>query len=235
MDRKRVFAHGDFSVVVVTPSRRAVQMTFRVKPEALYVTVPLGTRDEAVCRGIDELRDRLLVNQKRVERRVIDFNFKLEKPCFQLSLVKGSLDGFHLRLSGCNAEIVAPATTHFEKEEVQEMLHRAIEQILKRCAAEFLPPLLRSLSLKHQLPYKQVKITGSKGRWGSCSQHKVINLSCYLMLLPLHLIESVLLHELAHTKEMNHGEAFWTLLDRLSEGRAWALREELKQYDMDLK
>ena len=88
--------------------------------------------------------------------------------------------------------------------------------------------------MTHGLPYEQLKINRSKGRWGSCSAKKHINLSCYLMLLPSHLIDYVLLHELAHMKEMNHSEKFWALLDKLTDGKAKALRKELMQFNINI-
>ena len=104
---------------------------------------------------------------------------------------------------------------------------------MKKVAGEYLPPLLDALAEHYGLSYKRVKITGSKGRWGSCSAAGSINLSCYLMLLPSHLMDYVLLHELSHTKEMNHGPRFWELLDSMTEGRAHLLRAELRQFNTD--
>lgn len=53
------------------------------------------------------------------------------------------------------------------------------------------------------------------------------------MLLPPHLMDYVLLHELSHTKEMNHGPRFWELLDSMTGGRARALRAELRGFNTD--
>ena len=95
-------------------------------------------------------------------------------------------------------------------------------------------PRLEHLSAQCGLSYASVKINSSQGRWGSCSARKNINLSYYLVLLPSHLIDYVLLHELCHTREMNHGERFWDLLNRFTDGKALALRKELKKYRTEI-
>ncbi|MDR0540592.1 MAG: M48 family metallopeptidase [Dysgonamonadaceae bacterium] len=97
-------------------------------------------------------------------------------------------------------------------------------------AKQYLPAELQRLARLHGFHYSRVKIRKSKTRWGSCSSKGIINLSFYLMLLPLHLIEYVLLHELCHTVEMNHSAAFWSLLDRHTQRPAKDLRKELRNY-----
>ncbi|GHV60657.1 hypothetical protein FACS1894182_15350 [Bacteroidia bacterium] len=104
------------------------------------------------------------------------------------------------------------------------------ENELRIRAKQYLPAELQRLSELHGFRYTQVKIRKSKTRWGSCSSKGIINLSFYLMLLPSHLIEYVLLHELCHTVEMNHSIAFWSLLNNHTDGQAKVLRKELRNY-----
>lgn len=104
------------------------------------------------------------------------------------------------------------------------------ETELRKKAKKYLPERLDFLAGKHHFNYSSVKIRKSRTRWGSCSSKKTINLSFYLMLLPEHLADYVLLHELCHTRYMNHGPEFWQLLDNVTNGHAKRLRKELRSY-----
>ena len=67
----------------------------------------------------------------------------------------------------------------------------------------------------HDLEYNEIKITRAKKRWGSCSSQKNLNFSWRLIMAPLEVIDYVVVHELAHTKEMNHSKRFWDLVEAL--------------------
>jgi len=107
------------------------------------------------------------------------------------------------------------------------------ETALRRRAQSVLPAQLAELARLHGFQYSGVTIRKSRSRWGSCSTKKSINLSLYLMLLPEHLIEYVLLHELCHTVQMNHSPAFWALLNRCTGNKAHELRREIRKYKVD--
>ena len=170
------------------------------------------------------------VARKKQTRPLIDLNFRIDTEFFKLSLVSGQHERFLSRSELGEMQIICPPGADFADAELQVWLRKVIEEALRRNAKIILPPRLYMLSQKHNLPYQSVKINSSSGRWGSCSARRTINLSYYLVLLPKHLIDYVLLHELSHTREMNHGERFWALLDELTEGKAQALRKELRQY-----
>jgi predicted metal-dependent hydrolase len=117
------------------------------------------------------------------------------------------------------------------KNELKSQPATIIDEVrLRQQACSFLPVKLAELADSCGFTYKTVKIRKSKTRWGSCSSKGTISLSYYLMLLPQHLIEYVLLHELCHTVQMNHSPAFWALLDENTRGKAKELRNEIKKY-----
>ena len=166
----------------------------------------------------------------RAKNPPIDWKFRIDAPCFRLSLTRGTTSRFLIRREGEETQIVCPPDTNFADTQLQDWLHRVAAEAMRHRAKEVLPLRLEMLARAHGLAYNSVKINASAGRWGSCSARGDINLSLHLMLLPLHLIDYVLLHELSHTREMNHGPRFWALLNRMTAGKAQALREELKGY-----
>jgi predicted metal-dependent hydrolase len=81
-------------------------------------------------------------------------------------------------------------------------------------AGELLRQALAAVSREAGLPYAGVTIRAQRTRWGSCSAKGHINLNYTLSFLPWELCRVVLLHELCHTRELNHGPRFWALLER---------------------
>ena len=101
---------------------------------------------------------------------------------------------------------------------------------LRKEAHATLPPLVAELAARYGLRYTSLRISSAHTRWGSCSGKNGISLSLFLMLLPKHLREFIILHELCHTQHHNHSAAFHALLNTLVGGKEKALNRELKAY-----
>ncbi|MGE4299536.1 MAG: M48 family metallopeptidase [Desulfovibrionaceae bacterium] len=87
---------------------------------------------------------------------------------------------------------------------------------LRAQAARHLPPWLAAVSRRTGLAYAAVRLRSQKSRWGSCSSKKHISLNCKLLFLPPECVEYILVHELCHTRHMNHSPAYWAEVARHS-------------------
>lgn len=152
------------------------------------------------------------------------FSFKL------LITESPSTSNQYVQLKNGVLSISFPQGTDFEQSPVQSFIRSIIEKTLRYEANRLFPAKVESLARKYGFTVKGVKINKSRSRWGSCSSGKNINLSYYCMLLPEYLVDFIILHELCHTVEMNHSERFWSLLDKVSEGRSKELTKELKSF-----
>lgn len=234
MPTQRILSDPDFGKIVIRTNRAARNVTMRVKSDGLHLTVPPYSKTERILEVMEPYRKRLLDSYKKIAERPIDYNYSIQAPCFHLYIKPGTWPHFSVKEQDEEMYIFCPPTTDFNDSAVQKLLHSAIIRAMKRRASICLPPLLAMWAERYQLTYKKVRITGACSRWGSCSSTGTISLSCYLMLLPSHLMDYVILHELAHTKEMNHGPAFWILLDTFTNGCALQLRKELRAFHTGL-
>lgn len=103
-------------------------------------------------------------------------------------------------------------------------------EVLRRAAREDLPPRIARLAEQTGLSYAKLSIRASRTKWGSCSGRNHISLSLFLMTLPPHLRDFVIVHELCHTVHHDHSPRFHALLDRLVGGREKMLARELRRY-----
>ncbi|NDV20118.1 DUF45 domain-containing protein [Pseudodesulfovibrio sp. JC047] len=97
--------------------------------------------------------------------------------------------------------------------EDRRAIFEALQFFTARKAREVLLPLLKVMSRDTGLTYAAFQIRRQKTRWGSCSARGTISLNAKLLFLPVELVDHLLLHELCHTRQMNHSDRYWALVE----------------------
>ena len=90
-----------------------------------------------------------------------------------------------------------------------------LQSWLKRAAYERLAPRLLQLADDLNYSVARVSIRCQRTRWGSCSTRGTVSLNCSLLFLTLDVVRYLFVHELAHTKHMNHSANFWRLVEKI--------------------
>jgi predicted metal-dependent hydrolase len=110
------------------------------------------------------------------------------------------------------------------------ILGLALERWYRAEAARLINEKVAGLSSQMGTHCKRIVIRGQKTRWGSCSHKKNLSFNWKLIMAPEPVIEYVVIHELAHLKEMNHSKRFWELVaqhcQRWREYKKWLRQHE---------
>ena len=106
---------------------------------------------------------------------------------------------------------------HLNKVEEQQKKADAVEPLsideiraLADQALKVIPERVKYYAPKVGVNYGRITIRNQRSKWGSCSSKGNLNFNCLLMLTPPEVIDSVVVHELCHRKEMNHSDKFYT-------------------------
>jgi predicted metal-dependent hydrolase len=94
-------------------------------------------------------------------------------------------------------------------------LQPLVERHLWRLAARELEARVLELAALHEIRVEHVTIRNQRSRWGSCSRRGAISLNWRLVQTPEFVRDYIVLHELAHLREMNHSSRFWREVARL--------------------
>lgn len=100
---------------------------------------------------------------------------------------------------------------------------------LRKIAQRYIPERVEALAAEHGFRFNDIRIKNIRSRWGSCSKQKNLNFSLHLMRVESRYIDYVILHELCHTVQMNHGPKFWNLLESVCPG-ARELDREMRKF-----
>jgi predicted metal-dependent hydrolase len=73
--------------------------------------------------------------------------------------------------------------------------------------------------------YSRITMRNQRSRWGSCSSNGALSFNWRLVLAPHDVLDYVVVHEVCHLVELNHGPAFWRLVEKrrpaYAESKQW--------------
>lgn len=204
--------HDDeFGTIVVRRSAKATQVRLRVGPDgSLRASMPMYAPLFLLKRLVKSSRGQLRAMLEQAHPKSTYHNGQqigkshtlLVKPASQLSVVRHKQ---HIIVS-------LPETKTLNDTTVVNKLREVVIQALRVEAKSYLPKRLAYVAEQYDMHYERVRFSHASSRWGSCSSTGTISLNIALMKLPFELIDYVIMHELAHTKHMNHSDSFWALV-----------------------
>ena len=103
-----------------------------------------------------------------------------------------------------------------------------LKSFLRKVAEKYLTPMLDEICMQTQLKYTDLSWRFQKTLWGSCTDKTDLSLNAKMLFLQPELAQHIMLHELCHTKYMNHSHRFWQLVASYSQNYE-AFETELKE------
>jgi len=199
----------------VRASERARRLAVRVLPGGFVeIVVPRGTRPRAVEQFVTRHR-------RWIERTLDQYRPAGSAASDQLpERLHFAATGrsYDLRYSGgTGAPRLAPGEDSITISGATDRpvrLRHALQRFTMREAHATLGPWLGQLSAETGLKFARLQIRRQRTRWGSCSPSGTISLNACLMFQPPPVVNYLLVHELAHTRHMNHSRRFWRLVER---------------------
>ena len=220
---------SEFGEIVVKKQGLAKNISLRIAPDGrLRVTMPSYAPLLAAKTVIKTSR---LQIRKLLDQHQSQFSYTKDRQIGKShSLIIRSTTGT-TTVKTAGTRIIASIN---ENEDIaaaanQQLIRQKIAAALRKEAKSYLPRRLSFLAEEHGFSFKRTKITHASSRWGSCSSTGTISLNIGLMNLSFELIDYVIIHELCHTRYMNHSASFWREVAQFDPGYK-IHRAELKKY-----
>ena len=181
---------------------------------SLRASIPYYSPEFAVRRLVngsrDEIRKMLATHNAKNSYQDGDLIGKTHT----LFLRKFSGEEIKISNEGNQILVQIPQELAFENQLVQSEIRKTVSKILRKQAKAYLPRRIDFLAEKYGFSFEKLRFSHTGTRWGSCSSSGTISLNIALMNLPHHLIDYVIIHELCHTRQMNHSFKFWQEVEK---------------------
>lgn len=199
----------------VRPSERARRLAVRVLPGGLVeVVVPPGTRPRTVQQFV--ARHRRWIEHKVLQYRPLDAAPADRLPEHIRYAASGQEFAVRYTPAGGRLRLRVEGSRLLVQGDVSRaaLVRHALQRFTMHQAHGVLEPRLAALSAATGLQYRCLQVRRQRTRWGSCSRSGTISLNACLLFQPPQVVDYLLLHELAHTRHMNHSRRFWSLVAR---------------------
>jgi predicted metal-dependent hydrolase len=233
-DKEKTVSHPEFGTITFRKRKGLRNLTIVVRSDnEITVSVPHTVSYTEAQNFVTEKSNWIKKSQKKISAahptffdEKTDFStrsYKLKILQHEENYVRRIIteDGFLV--------IYYPQTADINSPKLQKIFQQCIFDALYFEATQYLPQRTQFLANKHNFKYNQLRIKNNLTNLGSCSYNNNINLNLHIMRLSDELIDYVILHELCHTIEKNHGEKFWKLLDSVTNNNAKQLSKQAKK------
>jgi predicted metal-dependent hydrolase len=203
----------EFGTITLRRSARATHVRIRVAPDGrLRASLPLYAPVFLVKRLLKTSRPQLrAMLAEQQNDSVFESGMQVGK---SHTLITRAGSALAVKRHGQQIVVTLPDETSLEDADVSRVVRDSVIDALRLEAKSYLPKRITFLAEENGFVFEKIRFSHASGRWGSCSSNGTISLNIALMKLPFELIDYVLVHELSHTKQMNHSEAFWNLVEK---------------------
>ena len=112
-----------------------------------------------------------------------------------------------------HAQWIERALARTRKKKIIRLARKDIPVLKRRAAAQASARCAHFANI-YSVRFKRISIRAQKSRWGSCSRSGTVSFNYKIAVLPQHVADYIIIHEICHLAEMNHSKKFWELVAR---------------------
>lgn len=217
--------------LAIKPNPRAKRVLVKLIPnKGIEVVVPKRFDTRQVPDILEDKRGWIERTRSRLEAQGVDFSGRdpelpeiIDLPTAERAYDVSYIDGpLPVRVTENATRLLVRGPSSDEP-----ALLEGLRKFVAKKAREILLPRLDEISRATGLHYSAMRVRRQKTRWGSCSARGTISVNAKLLFLPRHLSDHLLLHELCHTRQLNHSPKYWALVE--------SLQPDYRRLEEDLK
>lgn len=206
---QKIINMPDIGPVTFQKRRNTSSIRLHIQGSLVKVTLPNRVPYTFAERFVQQRKDWI---QKHLQPAVVIGNGAYIGKQHQVVVTHKEVMRPSTRVNKSAIAVTLPEGLDEQSGEAQRIIVKACERALLQQTTDLVKPRLEDLAYEHGFEARSITVKRLRSRWGSCDTHKNIILNSYLAQMPWSLIDYVLVHELAHTKHLNHSPEFWQIV-----------------------